>query len=361
MSPKEKVKILRRILLKWYRNEKRNLPWRDTKDPYYVWVSEVMLQQTRVKTVIPYYHRWVKEFPTLKSFAKARETRVLKYWEGLGYYSRVRNFHRAAKIVVNKYKGQIPDTFEKISKLPGVGRYTAGAVLSIAFNKPFPVLDGNVKRVLSRWFCVGKDLKGAILEDVLWERAAHVLSKRSPGNFNQAMMELGAMVCLPKNPICLLCPVKKICEAWKQKRQTEFPLWKIKTVSNKIEVSAAVIWQSGKVYIQKRPINGLMGGLWEFPGGKIEKGESPEECLVREIKEELGIEVKIEKKLMTIKHAYTKFLVTLHVFQCRISSKRVKPSQCEKWCWAKPTFLKRYPFPAANSRIVHYITQNEKA
>ena len=358
MTSKETIKIVRSKLLKWYREEKRDLPWRKTTDPYLIWTSEVMLQQTQVKTVIPYYTRWIKSFPTVESLAKASETLVLKHWEGLGYYSRVRNFHRSAKIVVNKHKGKIPETFDEISLLPGIGPYTASAVLSIAFNKPEPVLDGNIQRVLSRWFCLKENGYRSESKKKLWLKASEVLARHNPGDFNQAMMELGATICLPKNPTCLVCPVKKYCHAFCQNRQTEFPPPKTRTVSKKIEVSAAVIWRNGKVFVQQRPKNGLMGGLWEFPGGKLEKGESPEQCLEREIREELGVKTTIEVKLMTIRHAYTQFRVTLHVFQCSISGP-LKPTQCEAWSWAKPSSLEKLPFPSANAKIVHHIITNQ--
>tara|TARA_B100000686_G_scaffold324891_1_gene381019 strand:- start:3181 stop:4266 length:1086 start_codon:yes stop_codon:yes gene_type:complete len=360
MKANEKTQNIRREMLKWYRTKKRNLPWRKSDNPYHIWVSEIMLQQTQVKAVLPYYKNWLKIFPTVKALAKAREARVLKYWEGLGYYARARNFHRAAKIIVAKYQGKVPQTFDEIFKLPGIGRYTASAILSIAFNKKFPVLDGNVKRVISRWFCLEENGYGSTSEKRLWEKAEEVLSQRSPGNFNQAMMELGATVCNIGKPKCSICPVNKFCEAFLQRRQAEFPPPKVKRKFKKIDVSAAVIWRKGKVYVQQRPRKGLMGSLWEFPGGKLEKGESPEECLVREIQEELGVNGNVEKKIMTIKHSYTQFRVTLHVFIYKIHCGQIKPNQCESWRWATPSSLKKLPFPSANIKIVRHIIENGK-
>ena len=354
-------KIIQRIqqsLLEWYQREKRDLPWRNTDDPYHILVSEFMLQQTQVKTVIPYYQRWLKSFPTTETLAGAREPRVLKHWEGLGYYSRARNLHRSAKLMVNEFNGNVPDSWDEILKLPGVGRYTAGAVLSIAFNRNVPVLDGNVKRVLSRLFCLMENGSSSASENRLWQVAEKMVPSRLQGDFNQALMELGATVCLPQNPLCLLCPLSSACIAKKDNVQGNFPPAKVKAISKKIEVSAAVIHRNGKTYIQQRPQKGLMGGLWEFPGGKIEKGETPEECLSREIVEELGVQIKIKEKILTIKHSYTQFRVTLHVFTCTLLSGKIRATCCEQWKWVSPQNINKYPFPAANVKILDHLKTN---
>ena len=334
------------------------MPWRDNRDPYPIWVSEVMLQQTQVITVIPYFERWMKSFPTMKKLAGSREETVLKHWEGLGYYSRARNLHKAAKIVVKEHKGKVPDAYDTLIQLPGIGRYTAGAILSIAFDQQLPVLDGNVKRVLSRLFVMQSNGVPASHENRLWETSAELVPGKRPGDFNQAMMELGAMVCLPKKPLCLVCPLKKKCEAKLQGAVDKFPAPKIRTQAKKIEVSAAVITRGGKVYIQQRLHGGLMGGLWEFPGGKREPDETEEACLKREIKEELSIPITIAKKLMTIKHSYTQFRVTLSVFWCPWKSGRIRATQCERWKWVKYEDLNQYTFPAANVKIVKSLMIN---
>ncbi len=345
-------------LLKWYDIQQRDLPWRDNLDPYRIWVSEIMLQQTQVATVIPYFERWMKSFPSVQHLAKARLPKVLKHWEGLGYYTRARNLHKAAQWVHNENEGTIPTTFEDLKKLPGIGRYTAGAIASIAYKEPVPVLDGNVKRVLSRLFCIRENGATPKSETVLWDKAASLVPEKRPGDFNQALMELGATVCLPKNPMCLLCPLLKKCEAARSGEQTSFPPPKNKTPSKKIEVSAAVIKRNGKIFIQQRPHKGLMGGLWEFPGGKLEKGESPEEALVREIQEELGVKIAPDEKILTIRHTYTKFRVTLHVFTCEMRKGRIRATQCEQWKWVKPVELDQFPYPAANVKIVKHLMQN---
>jgi A/G-specific adenine glycosylase len=358
VSPTKKK--IQKALLKWFDAEKRAMPWRETRDPYRIWVSEIMLQQTQVKTVIPYYERWVRAFPTVDKLARAREEKVLKLWEGLGYYSRARNLHRAAKRVHKELEGCVPDTLEDILQLPGIGRYTAGAILSIAFDQPLPVLDGNVKRVLSRLFALKENGGTTASENRLWALAGELLPQKRCGDFNQSLMELGATVCLPRNPMCLLCPLASLCEACKKNAQEDYPPARRRAPSKKIEVSAAVIHRNGKTFIQQRPHKGLMGGLWEFPGGKREPHESNEECLVREIREELGVDVIIREKLMTIKHSYTQFRVTLNVFACGLKKGRLKPTQCEQWRWVRSEELHRFTFPSANAKIVDYLTQNEK-
>ena len=350
---------IQKSLLTWYDTEQRDMPWRRTRDPYPIWVSEIMLQQTQVMTVIPYFERWMKSFPTLEKLARSREETVLKHWEGLGYYSRARNLHRAAKQVVKEYKGQVPNTYDALIQLPGIGRYTAGAILSIAFDQPVPVLDGNVKRVLSRLFVMESNGVPSAHENRLWETSAALVPTRRPGDFNQALMELGATVCLPKKPLCMICPLKKKCKAQQRGEVNQFPAPKTRPRSQKIEVSAAVITRRGKVFIQQRKHGGLMGGLWEFPGGKRQPEETEEACLKREIKEELGIPITISRKLMTIKHSYTQFRVTLNVFWCPWKSGRIRATQCEQWRWVHYKDLNQYTFPAANAKIVKWLMGND--
>jgi A/G-specific adenine glycosylase len=342
------IRKIQSALLDWYDEKKRDLPWRASRDPYRILISEVMLQQTQVATVIPYYRRFVKAFPSIEALARASETRVLKHWEGLGYYSRARHLQAAARIIHKEHRGRVPDTLEEILKLPGIGRYTAAAVLSIAFDREHPVLDGNVKRVLSRLFCLAENGRSTGSEKRLWQTAEQLLARQRPGDFNQAMMELGATVCLPKNPRCSRCPAGLWCLAYQKGVPEEFPPAKARTTSEKIEVSAAVISRNGKMYIQKRPAGGLMGGLWEFPGGKLEEGESPEAALEREILE--------EEKLLTLKHSYTRFAVTLHVYRCHIGPGRLRPTCCDAWKWVALEELDTYPFPAANVKILKHLT-----
>lgn len=354
------AKSIRRSLLSWYRKQKRDLPWRKTRNPYFIWVSEIMLQQTQVKTVIPYYKKWIAAFPTVKKLAESPEDHVLKLWQGLGYYSRARNLQKAARIVHKIHGGKIPDEQDAILKLPGIGRYTSGAILSIAFEKNIPVLDGNVIRVLSRLFAVSENGRTRLSENRLYDIAEDLLPRKKPGDFNQAMMELGAVVCLPKNPACNVCPLNSICKSARLGTQENYPPPRPRVSAKKIEVSAAVILRYGKTFIQQRPHNKLMGGLWEFPGGKREQNETMENCLLREIREELDVDVVIREKLMTIKHSYTQFRVTLHVYSCRLPAGRIKASSCEQWKWAPTSELGNFAFPAANVKIVDYLVKKGK-
>jgi len=348
------IKSIQASLAKWYHREKRDLPWRDTQDPYHILVSEFMLQQTQVKTVIPYFERWMQSFPTLQKLAHSREETVLKHWEGLGYYSRARNLHRAAKIIVKVYKGKVPDTYDTLIQLPGIGRYTAGAILSIAFDQPVPVLDGNVKRVLSRLFVMPGNGVPAAHENRLWEVSAALVPGKRPGDFNQAMMELGATVCLPKKPLCLVCPLQKRCEAQQRGEVDKFPSPKVQTQTKKIEVSAAVITRGGKVYIQQRLHGGLMGGLWEFPGGKLHDGETPEAALIRELQEELGIDTKGSclAPIGFASHTYDDFHLLMPLYVCRVWKGTIAAREGQELAWVRPLRLTDYPMPPADIPLI---------
>ena len=352
MEPR--VSPLQRKLLTWYSKNKRDLPWRRTHDPYKIWISEVMLQQTQVETVIPYYRRWLKKFQTVTTLASASLDEVLKAWEGLGYYSRARNLHKAANIIIKKHRGKFPKTFDAIRELPGIGRYTAGAIASIALDLPYPVLDGNVARVMVRLYAISKPPRLPAVSHELWQHAAKLLPKNSPGEFNQALMELGATVCLPRTPLCLLCPVHEHCEARSLGMEEELP---VKSPTKKIptlSVAVAILKQKNRYFIQKRPPEGLLGGLWEFPGGKIETKESPEGCLHRELQEELGVKAKILRKLPIVKHAYTHFRVILHPFECRLDGGQVKKNETPSR-WVRFEEFSKYAFPMANRKIFPHL------
>ncbi len=324
------------------------MPWRRTTDPYAIWISEIMLQQTTVNTVIPYYERWFNIFPDVRSLARASLQKVLKAWQGLGYYARARNLHAAAKIVVKRHGSTLPSDREIVRKLPGFGPYTTAAVLSLAFDEPLPVIDANVRRVVMRLARIrgkagsGKDV--AIMAHIL-----DVFPPKRPGAFNQAMMELGALVCKPKSPQCLLCPVSAFCRAYEAGEQEIIPAAS-KRSSRKIEAVVAVIERNGKYLIQKRPSSGLLADLWEFPGGKREPGETLEEALAREVREELGVEVRNVRPLVMVRHAYTEYRVTLHAFACDIVGEpKAGPKRLR---WVAPKDLRRYPFPSGTARIL---------
>jgi A/G-specific adenine glycosylase len=339
-------------LLNWYDQHKRALPWRETRDPYRIWLSEILLQQTRVEAVIPYYQKFLARFPDVFALARAPLDDVLKAWEGAGYYARARNLHRAAQVVVVKYGGKFPGALRELRELPGIGRYTAGAMASIAFEERTPVVDGNVARVLCRYFGIREDPKASATQAKLWDLAADLLPKKRAGDFNQALMELGATICLPKNPRCLVCPVQQHCFARQEGLQKVLPVKRAKqTLPHKI-IAAGVIYRRGKILIQQRLNQGLLGGLWEFPGGKVEAGESLQECVTRECREEVGLAVRVDEKIITVHHAYSHFSITLHAFRCEYVSGRVKLASAQKFKWVAPHELEQYAFPAANKKIM---------
>ncbi len=348
------IKEFRSRLLGWFRRHRRDLPWRKTKDPYRIWISEIMLQQTTVPAVIPYYMKWMKLFPTVQSLAKASLQQILKAWQGLGYYQRAKNIHKTSKIIIKCFKGKIPDTYDELVKLPGIGSYTAGAILSIAYNKRFTVLEANSIRVLSRILCIEKPINNQT-EKQLNAFQIQLLPLRSSGHFNQALMELGSLVCQNKNPLCLKCPVKSFCLAYQQGEQELIPHQKQRKKVKKIEAVIGIIRKNNKILIQKRPPKGLLADLWEFPGGKIKSGESKERALRRELKEELGIEIDGVTFFQKVNHSYTHFRVTIYAYLCHASRPQVLadiPAHCR---WAAKREMKRYPFPSGSARIVDYL------
>jgi A/G-specific adenine glycosylase len=345
------ISALRQSLLDWYAASGRTLPWRQTQDPYAIWISEVMLQQTQVKTVIPYYERWLEQFPTIDLLAKAEQQQVLKAWQGLGYYARARNLHRAAQVIVTEHGGIFPTELAIVITLPGIGRTTAGGILSAAFNQATPILDGNVKRVLARLVALPVPPSKAL--NVLWQHSTDLLDPQHPRDFNQALMDLGATLCTPKHPACLICPWQRYCEAYNLNKQSEIPMTESRATVPHKSIGVAVIWNNaGQVLIDRRRQEGLLGGLWEFPGGKVEPGETIEDCIVREIREELGIEISVGKHLITLDHAYTHFRVTLNVHHCQHLSGIPEAIECDEIRWVSVAELDQFPFPKANEHII---------
>lgn len=332
-------------LLAWYNKNKRPLPWRDHADVYAVWVSEIMLQQTRVETVIPYFEKWMRLFPTAHALAKASEQDVLNAWEGLGYYSRARNLHKAAKIVVKDYGGNLPAELTDLIKLPGIGRYTAGAIASIAFGRDEPALDGNLKRVYARLFNMEEPIVSSKGEKLLWDIARQNLPKGKAGDFNQALMDLGAMICIPKNPRCLICPLTELCEAREMGTQELRPVMKPKKVVPHYIHAAGVIVKRGKVLLAQRPSSGLLAGMWEFPNGRV--GGDPAGELVKALKSGYSLKVRRKEALGVLQHAYTHFKVIVHVFCCEFSSAVNKKNL--KWVSLKE--LDDYPMGKVDRQI----------
>ncbi len=340
-------------LFEWFDRSRADYPWRRTSDPYTVWVSEIMLQQTRVASVIPYYERFLERFPTLADLAAAPLDDVLKRWEGLGYYSRARNLHRAVRIIVDELQGQIPSTVEGLRNLPGIGRYTAGAIASIAFGVDAPVVDGNIIRVLSRLADITEDVGKSSTQSHIWEIASSLVPSGRAGSWNEALMELGNRICTPRAPDCGNCPLADFCQAQKLGVQEFRPVKTPKSPTPHYDVTAGVIRRGdGRLLIAQRPTTAMLGGLWEFPGGKREKDESLIECLQREIREELGIEIRVGPQITTVRHAYSHFRITLYAFDCQYVEGEPQAIGCAAWEWVSPSDLERYAFPVTDQKII---------
>ncbi len=362
------------------------MPWRFTgrdiakTNPYHIFFVEVMLQQTQIKTVIPYYHRWVKAFPTVDRLAKAPLDRVLKLWQGLGYYSRARNLHKAAQIIVAQYGGKIPSDPAALQKLPGIGRYTAGAIASIAFQRRVPLVDGNVSRVFSRLFLIRKDIgkpetqkmmydiagiliganpfaQDSVHADTIRRRDSSSHHKRprtltkepalKPGIFNQALMELGSLVCTPDAPKCAACPLNKICKGRKQGHPESLPV-RTKLKVKKLTMAAAIIRRKNRIFVRRRPDHGIWGGLWEFPTVIVKKGETPRQAIQRQ----LAIKIN-PKPLDVVQHQLTHRHLTIYFYRIcdsrAISQPRPMPGS---GCWATPKQLGRLSFPVPYLRLI---------
>lgn len=340
-------------LTAWFLARERDVPWRRESDPYRIWVAEVMAQQTRVGTVAPYYRRWLERFPDVHALADAELDDVLKAWEGLGYYARARNLHTAAREVVARYGGELPPETERLRRLPGVGPYTAGAVASLAFGRREPAVDGNARRVLSRLFDLADPTPARL------ERTARRLLSAFAGEaavLNQALMDLGGAICTPRRPSCGACPVQPHCLAFERGTVGERPPPRKTRPVPHHEIGVGVVWKDGRILIARRPEDALLGGLWEFPGGKIEAGETPQEAVVRELLEEMEIEVEVGGPIAQIDHAYSHFKVTLHAFHASWVSGEPRPRAATAWAWVRPERLSEFAFPAASLRIIRAIT-----
>ncbi len=354
---------IQRLLLAWFANNQRNLPWREAYNPYEIWISEIMGQQTQLGRVSDYFSRWIAQFPDIASLAAAPERSVMKAWEGLGYYSRARNIQRTAAILVRDYHAQVPDSMTKLLSLPGIGQYTAAAILSIGFNQPVPLVDANVERLFARLRDIECPIKSKEGKTQVHALAAQLLDKASPRSFNQALMELGALVCTPKKPSCSHCPLSADCLARQRDTMSIRPVLRPRPERLDIAMSCGIIFQKGLVYIQQRLPNDIWGGLWEFPGGRMEEGETPAEGAMREILEETGWQAEIEIPFDTVTHHYTRYRVTLHSFVCSLSADaRLVPPVLEaasRYAWVRKDELSNYPFPAGHKQLVKNLLKKE--
>ncbi|MFN2187658.1 MAG: A/G-specific adenine glycosylase [Candidatus Promineifilaceae bacterium] len=349
-------------LLKWWDAERSVWPWRESQDPYAVWVAEVMLQQTQLSTVLPYYLKWMDLFPDVEKLSRATEREVLKAWEGLGYYSRARNLHKAARMVVNDFEGQLPHSAQELQMLPGIGPYTAGAVASIAFSEPAAAVDGNVMRVLSRLYDMTQSIDTASVKNQFWSIARELLPVERPGDFNQALMELGQKICAPSEVLCDRCPLSDRCLAFARGTQLKRPVRKKRAAGPHHQVAAGIICRDdGRFLIAKRPNDGLLGGLWEFPGGKPEAGESLETALAREIREELAIDIDVKDRLAIVEHAYSHFRITLHAFRAYLIDGTPQDIEVADHAWVTLLDLDHYPFSGADRKIIDYLESLQTA
>jgi A/G-specific adenine glycosylase len=340
-----KIKRIVPALLKWYAANARDLPWRRTRDPYAVWISEIMLQQTQVKTVIPYYERWMRALPTMAHFARARPERVLKLWEGLGYYRRARLAQAAARVIMEKHSGRFPAKFEEVLALPGVGRYTAGAICSIAFNQPAPILDGNVIRVLSRLLGIAGDPRSKAVNTKLWRAAQELVSAAGePSRLNQGMMELGALICLPRQPKCPACPLRRDCFAWRGKRVEEFPAPPPKARVTQRRFIALVVGDGQRWLVRRRPSGAVNGGLWEFPNVEVGVNEKKLAPLAAPFK------LAARAPFLRVRHSITCHRILLEAYRAELPAGTTSAKAGAAWKTAAE--IKKLPFTSAHRKVL---------
>lgn len=344
------IKAFQEDLISWFKREQRDLPWRKDKDPYKVWVSEIMLQQTRVDTVIPYFNRFIDLFPTVEDLAEAEEQTVLKAWEGLGYYSRVRNLQSAVKEVEEKYNGVVPNSPKELSELKGVGPYTTGAILSIAYGIPAPAVDGNVMRVLSRILSISEDIAKLATRKVFESAVRQLISQEEPSSFNQALMELGALICIPVQPACLLCPVREHCQAFHEGIQNKLPIKSKKSTKKNVKLAAMVLENAqGKVIIHKRPDKGLLANLWEFPSVEIHLSHQQVKKNLSDLfGQSFGFNVKPEKVIGQIEHIFSHLVWNIEVYTGKLIS-GIQESPDIKLVSLDD--MNHYPFPVPHQKI----------
>lgn len=337
-------------LLLWYKEEKRDLPWRRDGDPYKIWVSEIMLQQTRVDTVIPYFQKFLARFPSVTSLAEADEEEVLTYWQGLGYYSRVRNLHKGARQVAAEYGGTIPDSLSAIKKLSGIGDYTAGAILSIAHNAPCPAVDGNVLRVFSRLYCLTDDITTAKAKKNISKIVQKVLPSGKSGDFNQAVMDLGATVCTPTNPRCSSCPLATDCQAYRENRVADFPVKRSARPPRPVQLAVGLLEHDGKILIRRRPAKGLLASMWEFPSVEyLEQDKMLAREDLRQVFVLLGLDVTIGPVQQKLTHTFSHLKWFMTVYKCTLLEAGIEvPSP---WRWVEKEMADTITWAGPHAKI----------
>ncbi len=345
-----------RELLPWFAQHQRDLPWRKRRTPYRVWLAELMLHQTRVDQVVPYYRRFLQRFPSVRQLAAASLDEVLKQWEGLGYYARARNAHQTAQYLCQHRGGRFPRTYKELLQLPGIGPYTAAAIASLAFNLDYAVLDGNVIRVLARLTAYREDVRRPSARQHLQTIADQLLLPGQAAACNEAWMELGALTCTPRNPQCPSCPLHCVCKAYRSGQAAAFPRRaRRQPVPHKVVGAAIVMNRRGEVLVAQRRTTSMLGGLWEFPGGTQEPEETMATCVAREWKEELGVTLTVGPRLLFIHHAYSHFTIELHVHAARIRAGRPRTLECADYCWLPVPRLRERPFSKADLHIISFL------
>lgn len=350
-------RTFRRRLLAWYRRHARDLAWRRSRDPYRVWISEIMLQQTQVATVADYFPRFVSAFPTIEALAAAPERQVLRLWEGLGYYRRARQLHRAAAVIVREHGGRFPRESQAVRLLPGIGRYTAGAILSIAFDAREPILEANTVRLLSRLLAYRDDPRRTAGQTLLWSLAEELLPRRAAGEFNQALMELGALVCTPRAPACGACPVRRLCPTHRDGLQQTVPLAKASPRVEQVREAAVVVRRRGRVLLIERRPGERWAGLWDFPRFPLDagNGERPGE-LVDSVARLTGVVCRPRERLATLKHDVTRFRITL---ECHLADylrmRPVRTGERPKTAWVWPDELEPYPLSVTGRKLARLV------
>jgi A/G-specific adenine glycosylase len=356
-APGRAVGPVRDALLVWYRENRRDLPWRRMRDPYAIWISEAMLQQTRVETVIPYWERFLARFPDVTALAEADQDDVLGHWAGLGYYSRARNLHRAARDVVERHGGVIPGDVEALRELPGVGRYTAGALASIAFDLPEPVVDGNVMRVLSRLRGIRDDVGRPTIREQLWEEAADLARCETPGDLNQGLMELGATICTPRAPRCPACPVVRHCDAHRAGDAEQLPLKAARGKPRRVEGVVAWVVRGGRALAVRRPERGLLGGLWDLPGGDLRARERPAAGVGRALAERVGLAPESLRRVGAVEHVFTHRALRLHVFAGEVGAGRVRRDGYDAHRWVGVGSFDALPHAAVTAKTLDLLRE----
>ncbi len=347
--------LVTQTLLTWFQENQRPLPWRKEYRPYHVWIAEIMGQQTQMERVVTYFKNWIQHFPDIPTLAAASEQEVIKAWEGLGYYSRVRNIRKTADLLVQKYAAGLPDNESDLLALPGIGTYTAAAILSIAFNRPVPLLDANVERILCRLDDIDLPVKQTATRKLLLQRCTDLLPHDKARNFNQALMEFGALVCTPKKPACSTCPLQEHCRALALDIVDLRPVPGKKEKRIDIAMACAIIQNNDRFYIQQRLEKDVWGGLWEFPGGRLKESESAAQAAIRELIEETEFQITGLQPFTTVVHHYTKYRVSLEAFFCTLKNPcATTPTlhAASQYQWVQLNELPNFAFPAGHRQLI---------